>query len=149
MRLAATALSILIASAFASSASAIECAPQPADASGYAVRAVKADEVSPPSSTPPIALLDTGVAAVPELDGRVKPGFNAHDGSQNTGDSDGHGTAVAAIAAAAAGGVRGISPTSPVIPIKIFDSLGNTTEAELIDALERATDMGARVINIS
>ncbi|HET9025624.1 MAG TPA: S8 family serine peptidase [Burkholderiaceae bacterium] len=149
MRLAAVAVTTVLVGVFAAPAPAIDCAPQPADPVGASVRAVKADQVSTPATTPPIAVLDSGLAAVPELTGRIKPGYNPADGSQNTTDTDGHGTAVASIAAAAAGGVRGVSPTSPVIPIKIFDSLGNTTEEALIDALERATDMGARVINIS
>ena len=145
----ALALSFAMLGACAPAAAAIECAPQPVDPAGYAVKAVKADQVGAPSTTPPIAVLDSGIADVPELSGRIKPGFNANDDSRNTIDSDGHGTAVAAIAAGAAGGVRGVSPTSPVIPIKIYDSLGNTTEEALINAIGHADDLGARVINIS
>lgn len=116
---------------------------------GYQVSAVHADQVSVPGSAPAIAVLDSGVAPVPELDGRLRPGYNVSSGDRNTNDIDGHGTAVAAIAAAAAGGVRGISPSSPIIPIKMFDDRGVSTPDDFIAAIERAVAANARVINIS
>jgi subtilisin family serine protease len=103
-----------------------------------------------PATTPPIAILDTGVSpSVPELTGRVRRGYNAATGTENTGDIDGHGTAAAAIAAAAPGGVRGISPSSPIIPIKIFDDTGRTGAAELVAGISKAIDLNAGVINLS
>lgn len=94
-------------------------------------------------------MLDTGVADVPELRGRVRAGYNVTNDSANTNDIDGHGTAVASIAAAMAGGVRGISPSSPVIPIKVFDDRGQSGPEDLIAAIQRAIALKAGVINIS
>jgi subtilisin family serine protease len=113
------------------------------------VTAVHADQVPVPSTTPPIAVLDSGVASVPELGGRLRLGYNVASGTQTTNDIDGHGTAVATIAAGAAGGVRGISPTSPIIPIKIFDDRGESTAADFVAGIERAVALHAGVINVS
>src|SRR5262245_55188807 len=88
--------------AFPSGAAALECAPKPDNPTGYQVTAVKADQVEPPATTPPIAILDSGVAAVPELGGRLRAGVDVTTGGENTSDTDGHGTAVASVAAAAA-----------------------------------------------
>lgn len=136
---------------FASTAAAreIQCGPKPDNPVGYQVRTVGADRVQPPPTTPPIAVLDTGVAEVPELRGRLRPGFDATTGGKNTDDTDGHGTGVATVAAGQAEGVRGISPTSPVIPIKIFGRGGETKPSWVVTAIRKAVSLGARVINIS
>lgn len=130
------------------SAISIDCTSRPADPVGYEITQTHANAVTIPASAPPIAVLDTGVANVPELAGRLRNGANVATGG-TTNDIDGHGTAVASIAAAAAGGVRGVSPTSPVIPIKIFDDAGNTTPDDFISGIERAVNAHAGVINIS
>lgn len=137
--------------AFSSSATAasVTCADKPDSPAGYAVTAVHADAVQAPATTPAIAILDTGVAPVPELAGRLKGGYNVANDTRNTGDIDGHGTAAASIAAAAAGGVRGVSPSTPIIPIKIFDDAGRAGPDELIAGIARAVDENAGVINLS
>jgi subtilisin family serine protease len=139
------------ATAFSSTAGAasVTCADKPDDPVGYAVTAIRAQAVAVPPTTAAIAVLDTGVANVPELAGRLKAGYNVGNGTPNAGDIDGHGTAVAAIAAAAAGGVRGVSPSSPIIPIKIFDDTGQTGPEELVSGIARAIDENAGVINLS
>jgi hypothetical protein len=143
------AVSVVGAWAPRAAAISVSCAEKPSTSAGYGVTSVHADQVQVPSSTPPIAILDTGVADVPELRGRIRAGYNVTSGSSNTNDIDGHGTAVASIAAAAAGGVRGISPSSPVIPIKVFDDRGQTSPEDLIAAIQRAIALNAGVINIS
>ena len=102
-----------------------------------------------PATTPPIAVLDSGVAPVPELEGRLRQGANVISGGSSATDTDGHGTAVASVAAAAAGGVRGVSPTSPIIPVKVFDARGETSAAWVIAGIRRAVALGAGVINLS
>jgi subtilisin family serine protease len=89
------------------------------------------------------------VANVPELSGRLRTGYDVTSGDQNASDADGHGTAVASIAAAAAGGVRGVSPTSPIIPIRIFDSRGESTPDGFVAGIAHAVDTNAGVINVS
>lgn len=110
---------------------------------------MKADAVPAVPSTPPIAVLDSGVADVPELSNRLRTGYDATTGGQNTNDTDGHGTAVASVAAASAGGVRGISPSSPIIPIKIFDARGESRAEWVIAGIKRAIALHAGVINLS
>src|SRR4051794_463404 len=127
---------------------AVACVPQPGLANAPWLSAVKADRVSVPASAPAIAVLDSGVANVPELSGRVRSGYNVVSGDRNTNDIDGHGTAVAAIAAGATG-IRGVSPSSPIIPIKIFDDRGQATPEDFIAGIERAVAARASVINIS
>jgi subtilisin family serine protease len=131
------------------SSAALDCVARPSSPSGYEIAAVKAGDVALPQTTRPIAVLDSGVAAVPELQGRLRAGYNVINGSQNTNDIDGHGTAVASVAAAAAGGVRGVSPTSPIVPVKIYDDAGNSTPEGFIAGIERAVSADAAVINIS
>jgi subtilisin family serine protease len=141
------ALTVLFVLAPAAPALALQCVDKP-QTMGYQVTAVRADQVPPLAKTPAIAVLDSGVGQVPELDGRVRPGFDVTNGSRNTDDLDGHGTAVASVAAAA-GGIRGVSPSSPVIPIKIFSDGGEASAEDFVAGIARAVDAKAGVINIS
>jgi subtilisin family serine protease len=141
-------LSLFFALASAGPAAALTCTDKPADSTGYQVTAVHADQVAAPATTKPIAVLDTGVADVPELGGRIRQGYDVTSGQRLTIDHDGHGTAVASIAAAA-GDARGVSITSPVLPIKIFTDGGESTAEDVVAGIERAVAADAGVINIS
>lgn len=127
------------------------CADVPdANASQALVNAVGAAAVVAPSSTPVIAILDTGVDPdTSELRGRVLPGFNATTGSADTRDIDAHGTQVASVAAARAGRFQGISPTSQILPITIYNRSSETTAAWVVRGIEEAVARGATVINLS
>jgi subtilisin family serine protease len=140
--------SLLFALSWAAPAAALTCTEKPGNPVGYQVTAVHADQVAPPGTTRPIAVLDTGVADVPELSGRVRQGYDVTSGSRTPVDRDGHGTAVAAIAAAA-GDARGVSTTSPVLPVKIFTDGGESTAEDFVAGIERAVAADAGVINIS
>jgi subtilisin family serine protease len=146
---ASAVLAVGVASSQSARAAEIQCAPRPSDPVGYQVTAVRADAVTPPSATPTIAVLDSGVAPAPEFGTRLLPGYNALSGSNDTSDSLGHGTAVASVAAAVAGGVRGISPTSPILPIRILDPHGDAQLDWVVKGIRRAVSSGARVINLS
>jgi subtilisin family serine protease len=143
------ALVALATSPAGAGAASVSCTDKPSSPVGYELESTHADEVAIPPAAPAIAVLDTGIANVPELSGRVRPGYNVSNGGPATNDIDGHGTSVASIAAAAAGGVRGVSPTSPVIPIKIFDDAGNSGVDDFIAGIERAISLNAGVINVS
>ena len=142
-------LASLAAASPAAHAISIDCAARPADPFGYPLPEIRADHLAQPTSAPAIAVVDSGVASVPELQGRLRAGYDVAGGDANTNDIDGHGTAVASLAAAAAGGVEGVSPASPIIPIKLFDDTGNSTPDDFVAAIERAIALGAKVINIS
>lgn len=127
------------------------CADTPdANESQKLVTAVAAAAVVAPETTKPVAILDTGVDPnVPELRGRVLPGFNAATGSNDTSDIDGHGTQVASVAAARAGRFQGVSPTTPILPIEIYNRSSETTVAWVVKGIEEAAARGAGVINLS
>jgi subtilisin family serine protease len=125
------------------------CADRPPSTDTSVPNTVASLGVSVPT-TPPVAILDTGVDAnVPELQGRLVAPFNALDGSTNVSDQDGHGTQVAAMAAAAPGLFAGVSPSSPIMPIRIFGVGGDSTAQILVKGIEHAIVAHAGVINIS
>src|SRR4029077_18460876 len=103
------------------------CASQPDSVDGRIASAVNALGVSAPT-TPPIAVLDTGVGSdVPEIGGRIVTPFDATTGGTDGSDSDGHGTQVAGIAAGVPGLMRGISPTSPIMSVRVFNLQDDST----------------------
>ena len=125
------------------------CASAPADVLSNVPGSVGAFAIEP-TTTKPIAVLDTGVAAdTPELSGRVLGAFDATRNVAGGGDADGHGTQVAAVAAGSPGRFRGVSPASPVLPIQVYTSDGNTSAAWLVRAIKAAVQQKAGVINIS
>jgi subtilisin family serine protease len=69
----------------------------------------------------------------------------------NPYDDNSHGTQVSGVIAAEHNnkGIAGVSPGSRIMPLKITDSSGAITTADLCDALFYAADNGARVINMS
>lgn len=104
-----------------------------------------------------IAILDTGVNPVPELNGRLLGGFNATVGSgPGNVDTDpgnlGHGTACATVAAAASNnGVNSASPAynAQIYPIIISDSEGYTDDEILITALGHCDAQAIRIASCS
>lgn len=68
-------------------------------------------------------------------------------------DGNGHGTHVAGVIGAVlsnAEGVAGIAGSSvKILPIKVTNLQGETSAALLVEAIQRAIDRGARVINLS
>ncbi|MEU9414888.1 S8 family serine peptidase [Streptomyces sp. NPDC048272] len=103
-----------------------------------------------------VAVIDSGVGRVPELEGQVLPGADlapdAVEGDERT-DRDGHGTSMAAIIAGtgkAAGGegLSGLAPGAKILPIRVprEDVPGGSSWAA---AIRRAADSDAKVVNIS
>jgi subtilisin family serine protease len=100
-----------------------------------------------------VAVLDTGVdAGHPDLRGAVLPGFDVVGNTTDTSDVQGHGTSVAGIIAARSNngvGVAGICWTCSILPVKVLGADGTGDMATLANGIVRATDAGARVINMS
>jgi subtilisin family serine protease len=97
-----------------------------------------------------IAVIDSGV--VPNADFQFAPGHNVLDGSSDTPDEDGHGTATAAIAAATTDngiGSAGICGKCRIMPIKISGADDRHLNADLATAINWAVDHGADIINLS
>ncbi|MGW6837912.1 S8 family serine peptidase [Streptomyces sp. NPDC054949] len=103
-----------------------------------------------------VAVIDSGVGRVPELEGQVLPGVDLAggkvEGDERT-DQDGHGTSMATIIAGtgkASGGegLSGIAPGARILPIRVprEDAPGESSWAA---AIRRAADSDAKVVNIS
>lgn len=106
-----------------------------------------------------VAILDTGVdVGHPQLAGRIAPGAadlvdddadpsDRPDGIDSDGDglvdeAVGHGTFIAGL-------VTTVAPEARVLPIRILDSDGVGTAADIARGVELAIQRGARVINMS
>ena len=102
-----------------------------------------------------VAILDTGVDYNhPDLGGTIGPnqkvigGFDFVDNDGDPLDMDGHGTAVAGIIAAN-GQIKGIAPEASILAYRVVDRMGNVKSTDLLRALEKASQDGADVINLS
>jgi len=95
-----------------------------------------------------IAVLDTGVAAIDEFEGRLGAGYSAF-GTNPTNDVNGHGTQMASIAAAATNNDAGIAGVAygdvTVIPVQVLDANGEGSDSDIIEGLVWAVDSGADV----
>ncbi|MGF1484984.1 MAG: S8 family serine peptidase [Opitutales bacterium] len=96
-----------------------------------------------------IAVLDTALGPHPSLEGTnilfldpLPAGAAELNGS--------HGTSVASlIAGNGAFGITGVAPASTLLSLPVLDAEGNGNAFTLADAIVRATDRGADVINLS
>ena len=101
-----------------------------------------------------IAVLDTGVdAAHPDLGTKVvlQRNFTTSPETSVASDNAGHGTHVAGIAAARTNngkGVAGSCPGCDLLVAKVVSG-GGANDADVVDAIEWATDRGAEVVNLS
>jgi len=105
------------------------------------------------SPTALIAIVDTGVDLDhPDLAGRIAPGWDFVRDDPIADDDSGHGTMVAGAAAAGtnnAKGVAGVAWNARILPVKVLDSQGSGTDADVASGITWAADQGARVINVS
>lgn len=101
-----------------------------------------------------IAIIDSGVTEIPELQGRVLPGITyLGAGADPRDDLDGHGTNSAVTAA---GGINngiasvGACPQCLVLPVQVLDPVTKLAYlSDIAAGIRWATDNGADVISIS
>ncbi|HMO52459.1 MAG TPA: S8 family serine peptidase [Kiritimatiellia bacterium] len=100
---------------------------------------------------PPVAVLDSGLRALSELDGLVVGRFDAIQPERRLDDRAGHGTQMALIASGAIppGGVAGDNVGVPIVAIRAFDDNGYTSSYTMMRAIQQAATEGARVVNMS
>jgi serine protease len=99
-----------------------------------------------------VAVVDTGVAQAPDLAGRVLPGWNVLERSDDVTDDNGHGTHVAGTIAEVAGNglaESGVAPEASILPVKVLDSTGAGSDVDVAAGIVWAADHAARIINLS
>lgn len=114
-----------------------------------------------------VAVIDTGAQFDhPDLGGRLLPGYDfvgaklisdtcPNENGKPDGDpsdGNGHGTHVAGIAVANRDndeGIAGIAPGARVLPYRVLDNDGFGCPDDTIEAIRKAIDDGAHVINLS
>ncbi|MEV8533516.1 type VII secretion-associated serine protease mycosin [Streptomyces sp. NPDC051211] len=102
-----------------------------------------------------VAVIDTGVGRLPELEGQVLPGKNFATnarGDERT-DYDGHGTTMAAMIAGtgkhpSGDGAFGLAPGVKIMPLRVKDD-ADPRSPSWTEAIRYAADSDAKVINIS
>jgi subtilisin family serine protease len=100
-----------------------------------------------------VAVIDSGVDLHHEdLKGAFVKGRDFVDDDNDASDGFGHGTHVAGIAAARANndiGIAGVAPDAKIMPLRVLDTSGNGTNADVDAAIHWAVDHGADVLNLS
>ncbi|WP_030866596.1 S8 family serine peptidase [Streptomyces sp. NRRL F-2747] len=104
-----------------------------------------------------VAVIDTGVARIPELDGQVVRGkdfSHGYEGDERTDYGD-HGTGIATLIAGtgkrpSGGGAFGLAPGAKILPLRVSEGGGNLRlHQSIAEAIRFAADSEARVLNIS
>jgi len=117
------------------------------------INSVEAWDVSTGSSEVVVAVIDSGVDLNhPDLAGKLVPGYDFVDNDASPRDTNGHGTFVAGIAAAQTNnglGVAGMSWGARIMPLRVLNSNGSGTTADIIEAVNWAVAHGADIINMS
>ncbi len=99
-----------------------------------------------------VAVIDTGIYLThPDLAANIKGQYNAINSRKTANDDNGHGTHVAGIIAALNNsiGVVGVAPDADLYAIKVLDSRGSGTLANLIKGINYAISIDVDVINMS
>ncbi|WP_312847855.1 type VII secretion-associated serine protease mycosin [Streptomyces sp. WAC06614] len=104
-----------------------------------------------------VAVIDSGVASVPELEGQVLPGKDLADGYQGDErtDYDSHGTKMAALIAGTGkgpgggDGAFGLAPGAKILPIRVPNEGNRDGMPSWVAAIRYAADSEAKILNIS
>jgi serine protease len=100
-----------------------------------------------------VAVIDTGVAKVPDLAGtEIVAGRNFVNNSADATDDHGHGTHVAGTIAQSTHngiGVAGVAFRAKIMPIKVLSARGSGSVSGIAEGIRWAADHGAKVINMS
>lgn len=93
-----------------------------------------------------VAVVDSGITNHPALANTQITHYDlVNDGSA----FNGHGTAMASLIAGSDPNVSGVSPAAKLLDIRVADTNGDSNTALVSTGIIKATDLGARVINIS
>lgn len=98
-----------------------------------------------------VAVIDTGYAVHPDLEGNVLPAIDLTGDNTNGVDGNGHGTHVAGIIAAAENdiGIIGVAPQAKILPIKVLDNGGHGGFPNIELGIRAAIAANVDIINLS
>ena len=104
-----------------------------------------------------VALVDTGIAQVADLSGRVVGGVDFSGGSNPYNDEFGHGTFVAGLiagnGASSNGQYKGVAPRAKLVSVKIAGADGSSDVSHVLAAMQWVVTYrdtyGIRVVNLS
>lgn len=104
----------------------------------------------PPGGAAPVAVLDSGISHLTELEGFIAGGFNALQPGLDSMDTAGHGTQMALIASGVIAPGGGMANEGvPVLGIRTFDDHGVTSNFAMMRSILHAASEGASVLNLS
>jgi len=117
-------------------------------------------DITEGSSNIIVAIVDTGIdlehpdfnCTVPGGANKLTAGFDFYNNDTNPDDDQSHGSHVAGIAGACTNnstGVAGVAPNVRLMPVKVLNSSGNGTYADVASGITYAADNGAKIINLS
>lgn len=115
-------------------------------------RVTTAWQTSRGSSSVTVAVVDTGVTAIPDLKPRLLPGYDFVNKDTNAEDDNGHGTQAAGVIGATADngiGIAGICWYCKILPVKVLDARGSGSYTDIALGIRYAADKGADIINLS
>jgi len=99
-----------------------------------------------------VAVLDTGLANLPEFTGRTVPGYNFAYGDSDTTDDNGHGTQVTSVLCASANNGflgAGVDWHCRVMPVKVLDDWNAGYYSWWAQGIDFAVSNGCKIINLS
>jgi serine protease AprX len=100
-----------------------------------------------------VALMDTGIAEHPDLDGSVVARVDFVNDGATLQDPSGHGTFVAGLIAAHGRTFKGVAPDAKLISLRVLDQNGNGTMHSVLAAfdwlLRNRTTKHIKVLNLS
>ncbi|MGH6655562.1 MAG: S8 family serine peptidase [Actinocrinis sp.] len=102
-----------------------------------------------------VAVLDSGVASIPDLNGQVASGADFSTSTTSSGngrtdtDSGGHGTGMASLISGNGTAVTGLAPSSKMLAVRVMTGAGGFTTQELAAGIQYAVQHHAGVINLS
>jgi serine protease AprX len=100
-----------------------------------------------------VALMDTGIARHPDLEGSVIARVDFVNDGATLLDPSGHGTFVAGLIAAHGETFKGVAPDAKLVSLRVLDQNGNGTMRSVLAAfdwlLQNRTSMHIKVLNLS
>ena len=95
-----------------------------------------------------VAVVDSGIAKHPALDGRVKE-YRNFSADSVVEDTLGHGTHVAGVIAADKGPCKGIAPSAKLVSCKVLGHSGTGSNTAVSEAVEYAVESKVDIISMS